>query len=50
MDADTIIGFGVVILCCLLVVLVSHWIERRWRRMHPPDDWDGCREDKDEHV
>ena len=49
MDADTIITFAVIILCCL----VSHWIERRWRRMHPPDDWDGgCREDKDndEHL
>lgn len=52
MDADTFFAFAVIILICLLVVLGANYLERRWRRMHPPDNWDGMREDKDndEHL
>ena len=49
MDADTFITFAVIILFCALAVLIANWVEKRWHRMHPPDDWDGMREDRDEH-
>ena len=48
MNADAIVTFTLIVLCCLLVWIGGSWMERRWNRMHPPDDWyDGCREDKD---
>jgi hypothetical protein len=33
---------------CMLIVTGASWAERRWKNLHPPDDWDGMREDKDD--
>lgn len=33
---------------CLLLVIGANTIEGRYQRMHPPDDWDGMREDRDD--
>ncbi len=37
--------------CCALIIFGANYLEARYRRMHPPDDWDGMREDKtDEDI
>ncbi len=36
----------VMILVTAALVCGSAWLERRWRNRHPPDDWDGMREDR----
>ena len=33
---------------CALIVCGANWAERKWRSLHPPDDWDGMREAKDD--
>jgi len=38
---------GLIAAFAVLVVAGADVIERRYNRMHPPDDWDGMREDKD---
>ena len=42
-----------VVLALIVIALVLMYagavaIERRWSLMHPPDDWDGMREDHHE--
>lgn len=31
-----------------LIVTGANWAERKWRSIHPPDDYDGMREDRGE--
>lgn len=38
---------GIIAVFSVLVVAGADVIERRYNQMHPPDDWDGMREDKD---
>lgn len=37
---------GLIAMFAVLVVAGADVIERRYNQMHPPDDWDGMREDK----
>ena len=39
---------GVIFAVCAVLLMGGNWMEARWNRMHPPDDWDGMREDKDD--
>ena len=47
MDNELWIVTGII--CAIVVVLmyVGDRVEARYHRMHPPDDYDGCREDKE---
>ena len=50
MDIGVWIVVGLIAMFSVLVVAGADVIERRYNRMHPPDDWDGMREDReDEH-
>ena len=50
MDAEFWVIFGIICAVIVLLVYISDRMEARWQRMHPPDDYDGMREDKsDEH-
>lgn len=45
MDAAAWVVIGVMFVTVVLLVIGAAEAERRWQRFHPPDDWDGCRED-----
>lgn len=47
MDIGVWIVVGIIAVFSVLVVAGADVIERRYNRMHPPDDYDGMREDKD---
>lgn len=47
MDIGVWIVVGLIAVFSVLVVAGADVIERRYNRMHPPDDYDGMREDKD---
>ena len=50
MDAELWVIFGIICAVIVLLVYISDRMEARWQGMHPPDDYDGMREDKsDEH-
>ncbi len=46
MDIGVWIVVGLIAVFSVLVVAGADAIERRYNRLHPPDDWDGMREDK----
>lgn len=41
---------GLIAAFAVLVVAGADVIERRYNRMHPPDDYDGMREDKQDDT
>ena len=41
------IVLGITIAVIAALVIASDLMERKWREKHPPDDWDGMREDKE---
>jgi hypothetical protein len=43
------IVIALMVVSCALLVIGTRWLETRYYRNHPPDNWDGTREDKDEH-
>ena len=45
MAGAILILVGIFTFCAALLVVACIALERRWYRVHPPDDWDGCRED-----
>ena len=47
MDIGVWIVLGLIGTFCVLLALGANAIERRWQSMHPPDDWDGMREDEE---
>ena len=51
MDFAVCAVLAAMIIVCALLVYGAKAAERRWIHYHPPDDWDGMREDKqdDEH-
>lgn len=51
MDFISCLVIGFMITACALMIYGARAIENRWTRLHPPDDWDGIREEKfeDEH-
>lgn len=50
MDAVAWVIIGIFALTIVLLYIGAIEAERRYQRFHPPDDWDGMREDKeDEH-
>ena len=47
MDAGLWVIFGLICSVVVLCVYIGDRLEARYHRMHPPDDYDGMREDKD---
>lgn len=47
MDAGLWVIFGLICSVVVLFVYIGDRLEARYHRMHPPDDYDGMREDKD---
>ena len=47
MEIGLIIIIGMIVTFLILLYLGSSYLERRYYEKHPPDDWDGCREDRD---
>ncbi len=45
MDVEVMIVIGLMILFAVMIDVAARIIERRWRVNHPPNGWDGCRED-----
>jgi hypothetical protein len=48
MDADLWVIFGIICAVVVLLVYIGDRMQARYYRNHPPDDWDGMREDKHE--
>ena len=48
MTVGAAVVLALMVAACALLVYGANWAERRWRSMHPPDDWDGTREDTDD--
>ena len=48
MDIALCVVLGLIVVFGILLMMGASAIERRWQMMHPPDDWDGMREDKDD--
>lgn len=46
MNAELWVIFGIICAVVVLLVYIGDRMEERWRRMHPPDGWDGVREEK----
>ena len=49
MDAESWTLIGIICAAAVLIVYIGDRMEARYHRMHPPDNYDGRREDKDEH-
>lgn len=47
MTLSAYIVLAAIVLACALLVLGTRWLETLYYRQHPPDDWDGMREDRD---
>ena len=45
MEVGLLAIIGIMTAFVLLIYLGSNYLERRYYEKHPPDDWDGCRED-----
>ena len=37
---------ALILAACGLIVTGATWAERKWKNIHPPDDWDGMSEVK----
>lgn len=48
MDTETIIMLGIVCVIVVVVFYLSDKLTSRYYRNHPPDGYDGVREDKDD--
>lgn len=46
MDAEMWTATGIICAVCILLVWAADRLERWWKLNHPPDDWDGMREDR----
>jgi len=50
MNIGVWIVVGIIAVFSVLVVAGADVIERRYNQMHPPDDYDGMREDKQDDT
>ena len=46
MDAEMWTLIGIICAVVVLLVYIGDRLEERWRQKHPPDDWDGMREER----
>ena len=46
MDAEMWTLVGIICAAVVILVYIGDRMEARWRRKHPPDGWDGVREER----
>lgn len=46
MDFVSCLVIGFMVAACCLLIYGTRAVETRWNRTHPPEDWDGTREEK----